>query len=328
MNDNDTTQVMPAQDPPPQQPQGPKRLLRSRSDRMLGGVAGGLGRYFDVDPVIFRIGFGVTLFFGGLGALLYIAMLIFVPSEEADGSQPAGAGTTLGRVLVLTVVAIAGLIGLAIMGVGAAWAAATGHGVLVALTVIAIGLALVIAAFNGGARWLILPALALAVPLGTVAAADIEFEGGIGKSTHTPQTVRAIPEDGYEFGIGDQRIDLRDLDWNERSVVEVEADQGVGRMLILVPEDVCVDGDIDSRYGIVEIAGTESSVSSRSGYTAEPRLELDATLDAGKIEVVNDDDVGLGDHFGGSDGIARDELRDRMAAACAPDPPAKAGREG
>ena len=196
-----------------------------------------------------------------------------------------------------------------------------------AIAVIAIGVALVVAAFNGGARWLILPALALAVPLGTVAAADIEFEGGIGKTTHTPQTVRAIPQDGYEFGIGDQRIDLRDLDWSKNTVIKVEADQGIGRMLVLVPEDVCVDGHIDSRYGIVEIAGEESSESLASGYSATPRLELDASLDAGKIEVVNDDDVGYGDHFGGNDGIARDELRERMDAACAPEP-AKEGRAG
>jgi hypothetical protein len=111
-------------------------------------------------------------------------------------------------------------------------------------------------------------------------------------------------------------------------VIEVKADQGVGRMLVLVPEDVCVDGDIDSRYGIVDIAGEESSESSRSGYTATPRLELDAHMDAGKIEVVNDDDVGLGDQFGGNNGIARDELRDRMAAACAPDGSAKDGSKG
>ena len=328
MTDQDTTQVMPPADPPPEpQPEGTKRLLRSRSDRMLGGVAGGLADYFRVDPVIFRIGFGVTLFFGGLGALIYLAMMIFVPSEPGDGTQASSAPRTFGRVLLLTLVAIAGLIGLAIMGVGAAWAAATGHGVLVAITVIAIGVALVVAAFNGGARWLILPALALAVPLGTVAAADIEFEGGIGKTTHTPQTVRAIPQDGYEFGIGDQRIDLRDLDWNKNTVIKVEADQGVGRMLVLVPEDVCVDGHIDSRYGIVEIAGEESSESLASGYSATPRLELDASLDAGKIEVVNADHVGYGDHFGGNDGIARAELRDRMDAACAPEP-AKGGRAG
>jgi predicted membrane protein len=253
--------------------------------------------------------------------------LIFVPSEASDGTVGSSAPRTFGRIVLLTLVAIAGLIGLAIMGVGAAWAAATGHGVLVAIIVIAIGVALVVAAFHGGARWLILPALALAIPLGTVAAADIEFEGGIGETTHIPQTVRAIPADGYEFGVGDQRIDLRELDWTEHSVVKVEADQGIGRMLIMVPENVCVDGDIDSRYGIVEIAGEESSVSLASGYTATPRLELDATLDAGKIEVVNDDDVALGEHFGSYDGIARDELRERMDAACAAEP-AKEGRAG
>ncbi len=315
MTDQDTTQTMPAAEPP--QPEGPRRLMRSGSDKMLAGVSGGLGKYFSVDPVIFRIGFGVTLFFGGLGALLYLALWIFVPSDEKDPDGARSAPRTFGRILLMTAVAIAGLIGLGFLAVGAAFAGATGNGVVIALTVILIGAALVVAAFRGGARWLILPALALAIPLGTVAAADIEFEGGIGETTHTPQTVRAIPADGYEFGIGDQRIDLRGLDWTERSVVEVEADQGIGRMLVVVPEDVCVDGDIDSRYGVVEIAGQESSESLRSGYSATPRLELDAHLDAGKIEIVNDDDVGLGEHFGGNDGIARDELRDRMATACA-----------
>jgi phage shock protein PspC (stress-responsive transcriptional regulator)/predicted membrane protein len=327
MTDQDTTQVMPPADPPPRpQPKGAKRLLRSRSDRMLGGVSGGLGDYFGVDPVIFRIGFAVTLFFGGLGAFLYIAMLIFVPSEGADGAPAKG--VTFGRVVLMTLVVITAIIAMFSMGVAAAWAAATGHGVLVAVLVILIGVALVAAAFSGGARWLILPALALAIPLGTVAAADIEFEGGIGKTTHTPQTVRAIPDNGYEFGIGDQRIDLRDLDWAKEGVVHVKADQGIGRMLILVPEDVCVDGHIDSRYGIIEVAGEESSEAHDSGYSARPRLELDASLDAGKIEVVNDNDAGYGDHFGGDNGIARDELRDRMEAACTAEPVAKGGNDG
>src|ERR671937_1828452 len=71
--------------------QRPRRLLRSRSDRMIAGVAGGLGRYFAVDPVIFRIAFAISVFFGGLGLLAYIALALFVPSEAADGTieEPA-----------------------------------------------------------------------------------------------------------------------------------------------------------------------------------------------------------------------------------------------
>jgi len=317
MTDQDTTHQIPAAEPS-REPKKPRRLLRSRSDRMLGGVSGGLGNYFSVDPVIFRIGFAVTTLFGGIGLALYLALIIFVPSETADGTgQPQP--RSFGRIALGIVVAIAGIIGLFFLAIGAAWAGATGSGALIALLVILIGAALVVAAFRGGARWLILPALALAIPLGTVATADIEFEGAIGESTHRPQSVQAIPAGGYEHGIGQKVIDLRELGWTERSVVEVRAEQGIGHLLIAVPEDVCVDGDIDADYGVVEIAGaSETSEVLRSGYTATPRLELDAHIDAGKIEVINDDDVGLGHgRFGGRDEIGRDELRDRMSEACA-----------
>ena len=77
----------------------------------------------------------------------------------------------LGTVLI----AFAAFIGLSIVAVGAAWAAATGHGVLVAIIVIAVGAMLALAAFNGGARWLIAPALAVAIPLGVVSAADVSL---------------------------------------------------------------------------------------------------------------------------------------------------------
>jgi phage shock protein C len=61
----------------------PKPLTRSTSDKQLGGVAGGLASYFDVDPTLVRIGFGVTTLISGVGLLAYVAMLILVPSEDA-----------------------------------------------------------------------------------------------------------------------------------------------------------------------------------------------------------------------------------------------------
>src|SRR5262245_28577408 len=69
--------------PPP-----PRRLTRSSSDKVLGGVSGGLGRYFGVDPILFRIAFVVLTFAGGVGALAYIGLLAFVPSD--DGSEVFG----------------------------------------------------------------------------------------------------------------------------------------------------------------------------------------------------------------------------------------------
>ena len=58
-----------------------RRLYRSTDDRVVAGVCGGLGDYFDVDPVIFRIAFVVLAFVGGAGFLLYPAAWLLLPEE-------------------------------------------------------------------------------------------------------------------------------------------------------------------------------------------------------------------------------------------------------
>lgn len=58
-----------------------KKLSRSTSDKTLAGVCGGLGKYFGIDPVIFRIGFVISVVLGGLGLLVYILMWLLVPQD-------------------------------------------------------------------------------------------------------------------------------------------------------------------------------------------------------------------------------------------------------
>lgn len=59
-----------------------KRLYRSRQDRMIAGVCGGLAEYFDIDPVIIRIIAVVLLLPGGLpGFLPYIILWVIVPEN-------------------------------------------------------------------------------------------------------------------------------------------------------------------------------------------------------------------------------------------------------
>ena len=55
-----------------------KRLYRSREDRWLAGVCGGLGEYFDLDPILVRLGFIFFSLFYGTGFILYIILAIFV----------------------------------------------------------------------------------------------------------------------------------------------------------------------------------------------------------------------------------------------------------
>jgi phage shock protein C len=62
-----------------------QKLYRSRENRMLGGICGGLGEYFDIDPTLVRVLFVFGAFLGIPGALvlIYLVMLILVPQEPA-----------------------------------------------------------------------------------------------------------------------------------------------------------------------------------------------------------------------------------------------------
>ncbi len=69
-----------------------ERLNRSRSERIITGLCGGIGEYFKVDPVIIRAIFVVLAFIGGGGVLVYIILAIVVPLEP-DGSEDTVAAT-------------------------------------------------------------------------------------------------------------------------------------------------------------------------------------------------------------------------------------------
>ncbi len=59
-----------------------RALRRSRSDRVIAGVCGGLGEFFGLSPMWFRIAFLISLLPGGVpGLLLYAIMWIIIPSE-------------------------------------------------------------------------------------------------------------------------------------------------------------------------------------------------------------------------------------------------------
>jgi phage shock protein C len=61
-----------------------KKLYRSRDDRMLGGVAGGLGEFLTIDPTLLRLLFVLSLVLGGAGFWVYIVMWLIVPEEPLE----------------------------------------------------------------------------------------------------------------------------------------------------------------------------------------------------------------------------------------------------
>jgi phage shock protein PspC (stress-responsive transcriptional regulator) len=73
-----------------------RHLRRRISDRVLGGVAGGLGDYFNIDPLLVRIAFVGLMIFGGAGLVLYVIGWLLIPAEGRDASPVESFLHTLG----------------------------------------------------------------------------------------------------------------------------------------------------------------------------------------------------------------------------------------
>jgi phage shock protein C len=62
-----------------------RKLYRSKTNRQVAGVCGGLAEYFNLDPTLIRVLFIVLAVLGGSGIIIYLAMWILVPSQPQDG---------------------------------------------------------------------------------------------------------------------------------------------------------------------------------------------------------------------------------------------------
>ncbi|MEA2333217.1 MAG: hypothetical protein QOH58_3355 [Thermoleophilaceae bacterium] len=333
-------QEEPAVEGPPE-----KRLTRSRSNRVIGGVCGGMGRYFNIDPIFFRIGAVALAFVGGAGLLLYLAALLLMPNEGdaalvAPGTQGRNRGLVITGVVVLLLVAWPFLLGggLILAGIGiplallvgagvlvwwlvsgegpsgdardiarrsalgigvlilcgilalaGAFAAALGPDWIVAVVVIAAGGAIVAGAFLKPVRWLVLPAVTLALAAGTVAAAGISLDGGVGQREYRPAST-ADMLDRYELGIGELEVDLQDTELPPGDV-HLRIDLGVGEARVIVPDGVCVATDAQVGMGNVRIFGRDNDgidVDVRSAPERPPgttRLLLQADIGMGELRV-------------------------------------------
>jgi phage shock protein C len=67
-----------------------KRIRRSRQERLIAGVAGGVATYFNIDPLLVRLGFVVLAFFNGFGALVYAILWFLVPNEDTQAPDSRG----------------------------------------------------------------------------------------------------------------------------------------------------------------------------------------------------------------------------------------------
>ena len=99
--------------PGPEDVPGARKLTRSTTDKHVWGVAGGLGRYFGIDPVIFRVAFGAATLVSGVGLIAYIALRLLLPTDTGEPPWMEGRSriTTIVVTGVLSVIALTTLSG-------------------------------------------------------------------------------------------------------------------------------------------------------------------------------------------------------------------------
>lgn len=92
-----------------------KKLYRSKSDRFISGVCGGIANYFNIDSNLVRVLFVILSFAGGVGIILYIAAIIILPENPHEEDAPShSVNTTL--IIGFILVVIGGILLLRQMG--------------------------------------------------------------------------------------------------------------------------------------------------------------------------------------------------------------------
>jgi len=203
------------------------------------------------------------------------------PAGQRDRRGPATATVLVGALLVL--VGIGWLLDAA--GVGVPWRA------VLPVALIAVGLACVAGAFQGRQHALMVVGVALTVVLSVAVAADWDFDvplaGGVGDRTERPTTPADLT--GYELGVGNLVVDLRQLQVPPGTTA-VEARVGIGELVVEVPQGVSVQVVASSGLGQVQVFGDEdggiaSRIDASSEQGGDRRLELDARVGLGEVRV-------------------------------------------
>ena len=265
-----------------------KRLERPSDDRMIAGVAAGLGRYFDLTPTVFRLAFVVLTLLGGAGILIYVAAILVMPAEGEEASIVERALAERrehpGRLVGLGLLAVAIL---AVLSQADTWPSAG-----TAWFIAVVGLVVLLVSSDGRPRKLAIAGLSvLAVLVATAAVAvaaafawfDVSLSDGVGDRSYAPASVADV-QDRYELGIGELEVDLSAVEANRP--LRVDASLGIGELRVIVPRDASVAVDAKVKAGSISSLGREDDGRNARVVTGDGRLQVVARVGAGEIDVV------------------------------------------
>ena len=250
-----------------------KRLERSSDDRMIAGVCGGLGRYFDLNPTVFRLGLVVLTLLGGAGVLVYVAAVLVIPRQ---GEEESVAERVLAKrrdhPVQLVALAVVGVAIFVLLSRAGTWPSAGGAWVLALI----VGLVVLWATREPRPRWLVAVVTAFAW-------FDVSFRDGVGDRVYRPASIADV-RDRYKLGLGTLKLDLSRLPTTEE--LHVKAWVGFGDLRVIVPRDASVVVDSHAKLGDISVLANHDE-----GHNAHviagggKKLFIDARIGAGEIDV-------------------------------------------
>ncbi len=297
-----------------------RRLQRSRSDRKVAGVSGGLAQYFEIHPAVFRVGFVVLTLLGGAGILIYAAAALVMPDEGKDDSIATAAlrdrRDRPWPLIGLGLLAIAGAILLShislslssgswflflVAGVVILWVTRQPAAKPTASTAVVVSSPTVSPrelARNDSRRlrrlgkWLLiilatLFALVLIAVATFFAVFDVDLGNGVGDRDIAITSVENLPSN-YELGIGTLNLDLRQLKLPVGET-HISGRVDVGDLHVLVPADVTLRIHGSAELGEVDlpdgIGGDGRNVESNLVETGLRVLVIDGHVGVGSVRV-------------------------------------------
>lgn len=291
----------PPEQPPPEAPgereparrSRPRRLVRSRRDQMLGGVAAGFAEYVDVDPTLIRIAVVVlTLISGGAMILVYLGAWIIMPEaepgeeagliERAEDGGSVSAGIIWGLILI-----VAGVLLLL-------WrldVALPRWDVLLSGALIVVGLFLILEARRGLNGGLLAIAILLTLVLGASAFVNVRVDSGFGERTVQPASAGELERD-YGHAFGTLTLDLRDLEIPE-GTTRVRTSIAFGELTVRLPADAEASIRTSTTFGSSEAFGQQSAgIGAQRDFMtpdydiADRRLDLEVSTVFGSTQVL------------------------------------------
>ncbi|MGY1774057.1 PspC domain-containing protein [Blastococcus sp. SYSU D00813] len=287
--------------PPPPPPPGPPArtaLRRSRTDKMVHGVAGGLAEYSGIDALLWRVGFVALTLAGGTGIVVYLLLCVVMPAgprptgDAAVPAAPHAPAEPRSPVARLTLAGALIAVGVLVLVTRLTdWE--PGPRPFLGVALLAVGLGLVAAAFVPGrtARGGLI-ALGVVLSLALALASSVPWPdgAGVGDRDYRPAGLAEV-RDRYELGAGDMTVDLSRIDVSEiDEPLRIEIDHGVGDLDVVLPRDADVQLEIDTGVGSTQVLDGGSS---DGGYS--PGTGSGSWVDDGEPELVLTVDHGVGD---------------------------------